>query len=44
MKLIMMKFTLLFLEEKIPCNIPYKDKNKEIFIKLLWQIFQFFKY
>lgn len=34
----------LFSEEKILSNVPYKDKNKEILVKLLWQIFKFFKY
>ncbi|CAL1676643.1 unnamed protein product [Lasius platythorax] len=37
------KLILLFLEEKISRHVPYEDKNKEIFVKLLWQIFKFFK-
>lgn len=37
------KRALLFSEEKISC-VSCKDKNKEILVKLLWQIFKFFKY
>ncbi|XP_018361870.1 PREDICTED: uncharacterized protein LOC108760414 [Trachymyrmex cornetzi] len=37
------KSILLFLEKKFLADILYKEENKEILVKFLWQIFRFFK-
>jgi len=35
---------VLFLEGKIPYDKSFKNKDREILVKFLWQIFKFFRY
>lgn len=34
----------LFFPEKILHSVPYKGRNQESLVNLLWQTFKFFKY
>jgi len=35
---------VLFLEGKIPYDKSFKNEDREILVKFLWQIFKFFRY